>query len=105
MQSLASIDCMTQLLRRMDGSLKPSTFKIRHVIDTDTDVIAESATTAANRWRQSSPIRSPWDVKQRLRLLWRGFFSQVINVQLNKMGDVGGSSPQQPGAPDSGGDN
>jgi hypothetical protein len=26
-------------------------------------------------------------------------------VQLNKMGDVGGSSPQQPGAPDSGGDN
>ncbi|EFX68484.1 hypothetical protein DAPPUDRAFT_114514 [Daphnia pulex] len=68
----------------MDGSLKPSTFKFRHVIDTDTDVMAESATTAANRWRQSSPIRSPWNVKQRMRLLWRGFFSQVVNVQLKK---------------------
>ncbi len=35
--------------------------------------------------------------------------SQVVNVQLNNMGDGGGSSnapsPQQPGAPDSGGDN
>ncbi|XP_046637501.1 uncharacterized protein LOC124315805 [Daphnia pulicaria] len=67
--------------------------------------MAESATTAANRWRQSSPIRSPWDVKQRLRLLRRGFFSQVVNVQLNKMGGIGGSSPLRPGAPDSGSDN
>ncbi len=31
------------------------------------DVMAESTTTALNRWQQSSPIRSPWDVEQRLR--------------------------------------
>ncbi len=31
------------------------------------DVTAESAATAANRWRQSSPIRSPRGVEQRMR--------------------------------------
>ncbi|XP_046649309.1 uncharacterized protein LOC124340746 [Daphnia pulicaria] len=104
--------------RRMDSSLNigfPPRYRPFRLVededssDTDTDVTAESDVTAANRWRQSSPIRSPRGVKQRMRLLWREYLSQVVNVQLNNMGYGVGSrnapSSQQPGAPDSGGDN
>ncbi|KAI9553265.1 hypothetical protein GHT06_021161 [Daphnia sinensis] len=92
--------------RRMDGNLnigipprfRPSRpFEDEDSSDTDTDVAAESTNPAANRWRQSSPIRSPRGVEQRMRLLWREYLSQVVHVQLNSMGESNNAS-QQPGA-------
>ncbi|XP_059352395.1 uncharacterized protein LOC130699159 isoform X2 [Daphnia carinata] len=95
--------------RRMDSNIgipprfRPSRpFEDEDSSDTDTDVAAESANPAANRWRQSSPIRSPRGVEQRMRLLWREYLSQVVHVQLNSMGE---STSQQPGTAQESGDN
>lgn len=58
--------------------------------DTDTDMTSDSSATY--QWRQSSPIRSPRGVEQRMRLLWREYLSQVVNTQGSTPADgqVGG---------------